>query len=97
METSLGKTAKLTNGIEVDLTLLFDLIKKQKNEGNPVSVTSYFIKVCAKALRMQPDLNVKYFEEEYEILFEEKINIGFAVETDKGLFAPVLKDAEKKT
>ncbi|MCD4670985.1 MAG: 2-oxo acid dehydrogenase subunit E2 [Actinomycetia bacterium] len=59
-----------------------------------ISMYSYFIYYCAKALEKFPRLN-GYFKDN-KIYKNSRINIGFAVAADDELYVPVLKDANKK-
>ncbi len=96
MSQSLSKAAQLTNGIQVDMTDMFSIIKELKAIGKEISVTGCIIKACAGALKEHPKINCKYLEEDEEILLEANINIGFAVDISEGLLVPVIKDADKK-
>jgi pyruvate dehydrogenase E2 component (dihydrolipoamide acetyltransferase) len=50
----------------------------------------------AKALKQHPDLNATLDEAAQEIVRKKSCNIGIAVNTEHGLFKPVIKDADKK-
>ena len=96
MVLSLEKAAQLTNGMEADMTDMLEIMKKLKSEGRKASFIACIIKACANALKEYPEINCKYLDESEEIILEENINIGFAVDVLDGLLVPVIKNADKK-
>lgn len=59
------------------------------------SFTAYAVKASAKALSENPDLNITL--ENNVITYHQSVNVAVAVDTPKGLMAPVVKDAQSKT
>jgi pyruvate dehydrogenase E2 component (dihydrolipoamide acetyltransferase) len=59
-----------------------------------VSFNAFLVLAAAKALEEQPNINVILTEEGMVRL--DEINIGMAVDTERGLLVPVLKEAEGK-
>ncbi|MEM2202295.1 MAG: dihydrolipoamide acetyltransferase family protein [Candidatus Bathyarchaeia archaeon] len=57
------------------------------------SFTAYAVKAVALALQKYKNLNVTLEGE--ELVYHEKINIAVAVDTPKGLMAPVIRGADK--
>jgi pyruvate dehydrogenase E2 component (dihydrolipoamide acetyltransferase) len=55
-----------------------------------IGLNAFFVKACARALLEHPELNCTIEGE--EVLFSADVNIAFAVHTDKGLLAPVLRN-----
>lgn len=49
------------------------------------------------ALKEFPIFGAKYDEKTEEIVYPNAVNIGIAVDTDHGLFVPVIKDADQKS
>jgi len=77
--------------------VLADSLLKSRNavgDSGKISMYSYFIYYCAKALEKFPRLN-GYFKDN-KIYRNPRINIGFAVAADDELYVPILKDANKK-
>jgi pyruvate dehydrogenase E2 component (dihydrolipoamide acetyltransferase) len=62
--------------------------------GTPVSVNDLILFATARALTAHPDLNSFL---EGDSLRRREINIGFALGTDKGLYIPVVRKADKLT
>ena len=92
-----NETAMLTTFNEVDMTAVMELRKKyQKNfvekHGLKLGFMSFFTKACAVALQSFPKINSQIEGE--EIVTPEYIDIAIAVQTDKGLMVPVLRNVE---
>ncbi|MDE2290947.1 MAG: 2-oxo acid dehydrogenase subunit E2, partial [Elusimicrobia bacterium] len=62
-----------------------------------VTVTALAVKVCAAALRKFPQFNVSVDEAGEAVVWKSYCHIGVAVDTDRGLLVPVLRDADKKS
>lgn len=67
---------------------------QEASSGKRISVNDFVIKAAALALRKVPQCNSSWTNE--YIRQYHNINISVAVQTDKGLFVPVVKDADKK-
>jgi len=80
----------LTNIIEVDFTEFKKIIKEQK-----VSITSGLIFILARVLKELNKFNAHFDSEKKEYILFKNINIGIAVDTDKGLMVPVIREADK--
>ncbi len=63
-------------------------------DGDDLSYTDLFIKIAAAALREQPQLNARV--EDGGIRLFEAIHIGLAVDTERGLVVPVIREADRK-
>jgi pyruvate dehydrogenase E2 component (dihydrolipoamide acetyltransferase) len=61
-----------------------------------MTVTAIALKVCASALKIFPQFNASIDMESEEIIYKQFINIGVAVDTDRGLLVPVIRDVDKK-
>jgi pyruvate dehydrogenase E2 component (dihydrolipoamide acetyltransferase) len=69
---------------------------KAQEAGGKMTVTAIGLKVCASALKVFPQFNASIDMAKEEILYKQYINIGVAVDTDRGLLVPVLHDVDKK-
>ena len=71
-----------------------NLLEHRRTHGKP-SITAYAVKAVALALKEHPEINVTFEEE--ELVYHEKIDIAVGVDTPRGLRAPVIRGADKKT
>jgi pyruvate dehydrogenase E2 component (dihydrolipoamide acetyltransferase) len=60
-----------------------------------ISVTPFIIKAVAAGLKKFPQFNSSIDMTTQEIIFKDYVNIGLAIDTDRGLLVPVLKNADK--
>jgi pyruvate dehydrogenase E2 component (dihydrolipoamide acetyltransferase) len=83
-----------------DITGLEELRKKYTKQveaaGGNLTVTSIAVKVIAAALRKFPQFNASIDMAADEIVLKKYVNIGIAVDTDRGLLVPVIRDADRK-
>jgi pyruvate dehydrogenase E2 component (dihydrolipoamide acetyltransferase) len=83
-----------------DITGLEELRKKYTKQveaaGGNLTVTSIAVKVIAAALRKFPQFNASIDMAADEIILKKYVNIGVAVDTDRGLLVPVIRDADQK-
>lgn len=69
---------------------------KAVEAGGKMTVTAIALKVCASALKIFPQFNASIDMDKEEIVYKQFINIGVAVDTDRGLLVPVIRDVDKK-
>ncbi|HEV2697453.1 MAG TPA: dihydrolipoyllysine-residue acetyltransferase [Terriglobales bacterium] len=69
---------------------------KVAEAGGKMTVTAIALKVCASALKIFPQFNASIDMDSEEIVYKQFINIGVAVDTDRGLLVPVIRDVDKK-
>ncbi|MGH2549703.1 MAG: 2-oxo acid dehydrogenase subunit E2, partial [Thermomicrobiales bacterium] len=88
--------APVTLTTEVDATELIDVRKRLKIESSELvpSLTDLLVKLSALALAKHPELNASIDGD--AIVHHASINIGIAVDGDRGLSAPVVRDADRK-
>ena len=83
-----------------DITGLEELrkkyIKQVEAAGGNLTVTSIAVKVIAAALRKFPQFNASIDMAADEVILKKYVNIGVAVDTDRGLLVPVIRDADQK-
>jgi pyruvate dehydrogenase E2 component (dihydrolipoyllysine-residue acetyltransferase) len=83
-----------------DVTGLEELRKKYAKQvetaGGSLTITSIAVKVAAAALRRFPQFNASIDLAADEIIVKNYVNIGVAVDTDRGLLVPVIRDADRK-
>lgn len=64
--------------------------------GGKLTMTAILLKVAAGALRAFPQFNASLDPAQEEIVFKEYVHVGVAVDTDRGLLVPVVRDVERK-
>jgi pyruvate dehydrogenase E2 component (dihydrolipoamide acetyltransferase) len=73
------------------------LSKKSEAEGRaPVTITAFLMKTLAAALKKFPQLNSSVDLQTDEIIFKHYAHVGVAVDTDRGLLVPVVRDVDQK-
>ena len=85
---------------KADVTVLEEFRKKYKDQvakiGGNLTGTAVLVRVLAGAVQKFPQFNASLDPERGEIVYKKYINIGVAVDTDRGLFVPVIRDANRK-
>jgi pyruvate dehydrogenase E2 component (dihydrolipoamide acetyltransferase) len=64
--------------------------------GGKLTMTSILTKVCASALHRFPDFNASIDVARSEVIHKRYVNIGIAVDTERGLLVPVIRDVDRK-
>jgi len=92
---------QLTNFDDVDVTELERIRKESQKDydaqGIKLTMMPFLVKAVAASLKLHPVVNASVGEDGAEIIYKEYVNIGIAVDTEKGLIVPVLRDADRKT
>ena len=69
---------------------------KAEEAGGKMTVTAIALKVVASALKVFPQFNASIDMAKEEIVYKQYFNVGVAVDTDRGLLVPVIRDVDKK-
>ncbi|MFE1049825.1 2-oxoglutarate dehydrogenase, E2 component, dihydrolipoamide succinyltransferase [Streptomyces olivaceus] len=98
MVKALHEQAQLSSVVEVDVTRLMKLRARAKDafaarEGVKLSPMPFYVKAAAQALKAHAPVNAKINEAEGTITYFDTENIGIAVDSEKGLMTPVIKNA----
>ncbi len=84
-----------------DITGLEDLRRRYRKTveaaGGNLTVTAVAVKIVAAALKHFPQFNTSIDMASGELIQKKYVNIGVAVDTDRGLLVPVIRDADKKS
>ncbi len=93
---SMVSTAQLTTVVEVDVTAIANMRQNVQDAfvaktGVKLNFMPFFALAAAEALRSHPKLNASVDGE--NIVYHPTENISFAVDTEKGLLTPVIRDA----
>lgn len=85
---------------KADITELEKLRKqfapKVDTAGGKLTITAILLKIIASALVKFPQFNASIDMSKKEIIYKKYYNIGIAVDTEKGLLVPVIKNVNKK-
>lgn len=98
MVASVTQAAPVTLYMRVDADMLVGQRERLKaaSFGEPVpTYTDMLVKVVAGELRRQPLLHAQWRDK--GLFLPERIAIAFAVDTEYGLFAPVIRDPDRLT
>lgn len=64
--------------------------------GGKLTMTAILLKIAASALKVFPQFNASIDMQKKEIIYKKYVNIGVAVDTDRGLLVPVIRDVDRK-
>jgi pyruvate dehydrogenase E2 component (dihydrolipoamide acetyltransferase) len=85
---------------KADVTELEALRKRHKEQvakaGGNLTVTAMLVRIMATAVRKFPQFNASIDTERGEIVYKKYVNVGVAVDTDRGLLVPVIRNADEK-
>ncbi|MEV7398646.1 dihydrolipoamide acetyltransferase family protein [Aeromicrobium sp. NPDC092404] len=98
LSRSRSEIPEATVWVDVDFTELFALRDAAKAAGKPVpSLLAYLARFTVAALRAHPELNGEVDTTTEELVQYAGINLGLAVQTDRGLLAPAVIGAHRLT
>ncbi len=97
LSASARTAAPVTLTTEADATELVQIRKRMAQDGAPLlpTYTDFLILLAAQALVEHPSLNARL--EGDSILQPAAVHMGIAVDTERGLLAPVLRQAQAKS
>ncbi|HZH19989.1 MAG TPA: 2-oxoglutarate dehydrogenase, E2 component, dihydrolipoamide succinyltransferase [Geodermatophilus sp.] len=98
MVESLQVSAQLTTVVEADVTAIARLRDRAKRdfearEGVKLSFLPFFAKAAVEALKAHPAVNSSIDLEAGTVTYHDAENLGVAVDTERGLLVPVIRDA----
>jgi len=100
MVESVRTAPHVTHMDMIDVTKLWEVREKQKEEGQKqgvhVTFMPFIVKAVVAGLKEHPYMNSTLDEEHEDIVLKKYYNIGVAVDTEEGLIVPVVKIADKK-
>ena len=70
--------------------------EKVAKAGGHLTVTAMLVRILATAVRKFPQFNASIDLERGEIVYKKYVNVGVAVDTDRGLLVPVIRQADTK-
>jgi 2-oxoglutarate dehydrogenase E2 component (dihydrolipoamide succinyltransferase) len=98
MVESLQISAQLTTVVEADVTAITRLRERAKadfeaREGVRLSYLPFFALAALEALKVHPKLNAVLNTEAGQIIYHDAEHLGIAVDTERGLMVPVIRNA----
>ena len=98
MVESLQTSAQLTTVVEADVTAISRLRERAKadfeaREGVKLSYLPFFALATLEALKVHPKLNAVLNTEAGQIIYHDAEHLGIAVDTERGLMVPVIRNA----
>lgn len=98
MAESQEATAHVTHFADADVTDLEAFRRKHKQdfapEGVELTMLPFVVRALVDALKSHPIVNASLDADAGEITYKDYVSIGIAVDTDRGLVVPVLRDAD---
>ncbi len=99
MHESWSTVPRVTNFDDADVTELEKIRKSSKDDyaAKGIKLTSmpFLIKAVSMALRKHPVVNAAYDMEGGQIIYKRYINVGVAVDTERGLLVPPLRNTDQ--
>lgn len=85
---------------KADITEL-EKVRKQyaklaEASGGKLTVTAILLKVVASALKLFPNFNTSVDMQNNSVIYKDYYNVGIAVDTERGLIVPVVKNVDQK-
>lgn len=96
MLESTATAPQVTLTAEADATCLVELREQLRQDGLPLSYNDLFIFILGLALREHPQLNVSLAADQNAVKVWRDIHIGLAVDTERGLLVPVVRNVVGK-
>ena len=100
MHESWSTIPRVTNFDDADVTQLEEMRQSAKNDhaqvGIKLTTMPFVVKAVAMALKVHPEINASLDLENGRIVYKEYVNIGIAVDTERGLVVPSLRSADRQ-
>ncbi|MDX6744252.1 2-oxo acid dehydrogenase subunit E2, partial [Actinocorallia sp. A-T 12471] len=98
MVQALNTSAQLTTVIEVDVTGIMRTRAEfgaafAQSAGVKLSPLPFIVRAAAETLRAHPTLNASIDAEAGTVVYHDAEHVGIAVDTERGLMVPVIRDA----
>jgi pyruvate dehydrogenase E2 component (dihydrolipoamide acetyltransferase) len=101
LSLSWSQIPHVTHADAADITELDALRRRHKEraeaQGGALSLTVFAMKAAAAALKKFPRFNSSLDMESEEIVIKHYYNVGFAVDTERGLLVAVVRNVERKS
>jgi pyruvate dehydrogenase E2 component (dihydrolipoamide acetyltransferase) len=101
MATSWAQIPHVTHQDQVDITALERFRRRQaealERRGAKLTLTVFAMKAAAAALREFPRFNASFDGASEEIILKRYVHIGVALDSERGLMVPVVRDVDRKS
>jgi len=87
----------VTQHDQADITELEAFRKQQEGKGPKLTITAFALKASAIALQQFPQFNASVDVAGGLLVLKRYYHVGIAVDTERGLLVPVLRDVDKKS
>ncbi|MEV6305455.1 dihydrolipoamide acetyltransferase family protein [Actinoplanes sp. NPDC051861] len=94
---SRAEIPEATVWVDIDATALWELRERTRGQAGSPGLLAYIARFVVAGLRAYPVLNARLDTERQEIVQLNAINLGLAVQTDRGLVVPAVMNAESMT
>ena len=99
MHKSWSTAPRVVNFDDADVTELEAFRQSSKDDyaarGIKLTTLPFLVKAVASALKHHPTINATVDMENEQIIYRDYVNVGIAVDTDRGLVVPTLKNTDK--
>jgi 2-oxoglutarate dehydrogenase complex dihydrolipoamide succinyltransferase (E2) component len=99
MAESFQTIPHVTHFDEADVTAMNEFRKEHKpsfeDKGVKLTLLPFVVRALASALREHPAVNARIDMDAGEIVYKDYVSIGIAVDTDRGLVVPVLRNVDQ--
>ncbi|MBA2113693.1 2-oxo acid dehydrogenase subunit E2 [Bremerella alba] len=99
MSKSWTTAPRVTNFDDADITALEELRQQSKDDyaeaGVKLTTMPFLIKAIAVGLREHPELNASIDMEQEQVIYKDYVNVGIAVDSDRGLMVPNMKNTDR--
>jgi pyruvate dehydrogenase E2 component (dihydrolipoamide acetyltransferase) len=97
MARSRREIPEATCWVDADATELLNARAAMNDAAGPkVSLLALLARICTAALARYPELNATVDTEAREIVRLDRVHLGFAAQTERGLVVPVVRDASER-
>jgi pyruvate dehydrogenase E2 component (dihydrolipoamide acetyltransferase) len=87
----------VTQHDQADITELEAFRREQDANGPKLTVTAFAIKASASALKQFPQFNCSIDQAAGQLILKHYYHVGVAVDTERGLLVPVLRNVDQKS
>ena len=100
MARTWASVPQVTQYDQADVTELEQLRRqyapKAVAAGGRLTITAIALKIAAAALKRFPQFNASVDMATHEVIYKQYYHVGVAVDTDRGLLVPVIRDVDRK-